>query len=56
MKDLSIKLDTLNLIGENIGNHPEHTSKGDDFLKRTLAVQALRPIINKGFHGTQKLL
>ena len=56
MKDLNIKPDTLNLMGENLGNSPEHKSKGDDFMKRILAVQGLRSTINKRPHGAENLL
>ena len=56
MKDLNIKPDTLNLMGENLGNSPGHKSNGDDFMKRILAVQALRSTINKRPHETEKLL
>jgi hypothetical protein len=34
-KDLNIKADTLDLIGEKVGNSLDHSSSGDSFLNRT---------------------
>jgi hypothetical protein len=47
MKNLNTKLNTLNLIEEKVGNFLEHISPGNNFLNRTLTVQALRLTINK---------
>ena len=47
IKDLNVKRDPLNLIGEKVGNTLEHIGTGDDFLNRTLIVIALRSAINK---------
>ena len=46
-KYLNIKLDTLNLIEERLGNGLEHIGTGDNFLNRTPIAQALRSTINK---------
>jgi hypothetical protein len=35
IKELNIKLDTLNLIEEKVGNTLEHIGVGDNFLNRT---------------------
>jgi hypothetical protein len=35
IKDLNIKLDTLNLIKEKVRNSFEHIATGDNFLNRT---------------------
>jgi hypothetical protein len=45
VKDLNIKLDILNLIGEKAGNDLEHIGIGD--LKRTPVAQSLISTINK---------
>lgn len=45
IKDLSIKLNTLNLIEEKVGNNLELTSA--DFLNTTPLTQALRSTTNK---------
>jgi hypothetical protein len=42
IKDLNIKLDTLNLIEEKVGNTLELIGTGDKFLSRTPMAQALR--------------
>ena len=47
MKDLNIKLDTLNLIEEKVGRALECIDTGDKFLNRTSVAQALRSTINK---------
>jgi hypothetical protein len=47
IKDLNLKLDTLNLIDEKVGNILEHIGTVDNFLNRTLTAQAVRPTINK---------
>ena len=41
IKDLNIKLDTLNLIGEKVGNSPDCIGKGASILNRT-AMAVLR--------------
>jgi hypothetical protein len=41
-KNLNIKLDTLNLIEEKVGNSLEHIGTGDNFLNRIPMAQALR--------------
>jgi hypothetical protein len=46
-KDLNIKLDTLILIEEIVGNNLECITTGDNFLKRTPVTQALRSTIDK---------
>ena len=46
IKDLNIKLETLNLIEDEVGNSLEHLGKGDNFPNRILTVQALRSTIN----------
>jgi hypothetical protein len=47
IKDLNIKLDTLNLLKEKVGNCLEHIGTGGKFLSRIPIAQALRPTINK---------
>ena len=47
IKDLNINPEILNLIEEKVGNSLEHIGTGDNFLSRTLIVQALRSTINK---------
>jgi hypothetical protein len=43
-----VKLDTLNLIEQKVGNNSfELIGTGDNFLNRTLMVQVLRSIIDK---------
>lgn len=42
IKDLNIKLDTLNLIEEKVGNNLEIIVNGNNFLNRTPMVQELR--------------
>lgn len=41
IEDFNIKPDTLNMIEEKLGNNFEHTGTRDNFLNRTLIVQAL---------------
>jgi hypothetical protein len=47
IKDLSIKLDTLNLIERKMGDSLENITIGDNFLHTTSITQALRTTINK---------
>ena len=47
VKDLNIKLDTLNLIEEKVGNNLELLGTGDNFLSRTPMAQALILTIDK---------
>ena len=47
VKDLSIKLNTLNPIEEKLGNTLEHKVPGDNFLNRTQMAQPLRSTIDK---------
>jgi hypothetical protein len=47
IKELHIKLDTLNLIGEKVGKILEHMGRGEIFLNRTPISYALRSRINK---------
>ena len=47
IKDINIKLDTLNLIEEKVGNSLESIDTGEDFLSRALTTQALRSTINE---------
>jgi hypothetical protein len=47
INDLNLKLDTLNLIEEKVGNCLEHIGRGDNFLNRPPIAQALRSTINK---------
>jgi hypothetical protein len=42
IKDLHIKPDTLNLIEEKMGKNLKHMGTGENFLKRTPIVYALR--------------
>jgi hypothetical protein len=53
IKDLNIKLDTLSLIKEKMGNTLQHLGTGDNFLNRTSMSQSLRSIET---HETAKLL
>jgi hypothetical protein len=46
IKDRNIKLGTLNLIEEKVGNTHEHIGTGDYFLKRTPMTQSLRSTID----------
>ena len=47
IKDLNIKLTTLNLIEEKVGSTLEHIGMGTHFLNRTPVAQTLRETINK---------
>jgi hypothetical protein len=47
IKDLNIKLDTLNLIEEKVGKSLELIVTGGNFLNRTPMVHALRSRIDK---------
>ena len=47
IRDLNVRPDTLNLIEESVGNSLELIDTGEDVLKWTPLVQALRPTINK---------
>ena len=47
IKLFNIKIDSLNLIEEKLGNSLGYMDTGNNFLKRTLIVQALRSTINK---------
>ena len=47
MNDVNIKLDTLNLIGENVDHGLSRRGTGDNFLNRTLTAQALRTTTSK---------
>jgi hypothetical protein len=51
LKDLTIKLDTLNLIENKMRNSLEHIGTGDNFLNRTPTAQALRSTLNKWING-----
>ena len=42
IKDLHIKLDTMNLIEEKLGKRLEHLGAGKSFLNRTPIAYALR--------------
>ena len=46
MKDLNIKLATLNLIEERVWDSLEYIGIGKDFLKRIPIVKAIRLTIN----------
>jgi hypothetical protein len=48
------KLDTLNLIEENVGSTLKHNGTGDNFLYRTPMAQALRSTIGKRYFMKQK--
>jgi len=48
IKDLNIKLGTLNPIEEKAGNCLENIGTGDKFLNRTLVAQTLKSTTNKG--------
>jgi hypothetical protein len=54
IKDLNIKLDTLNLIEEKVGKSIELVGTGGNFLNRTPMAHALRSTM--GPHETGKLL
>jgi hypothetical protein len=47
IKELNIKLDTLNPIEEKLGDYLECTVPGDKFLNRSPVAQALRSTLNK---------
>jgi hypothetical protein len=47
IKDLHIKPETLKLIEEKIGKCPEHMGTGENCLKRTPIVYAVRSRIDK---------
>ena len=47
IKDLHIKLDTLNLIEEKVGESLKHMGTGEKFLNRTPMAYALRSRIGK---------
>ena len=47
IKDSNIRLETLNLIKEKIGNRLEHIGTRKDFLNRTCLAQVQRSAINK---------
>ena len=47
IKDLNIKLYTLNLTEVKVGNNLELIVTGDDFLIRTQVVKAVKLTINK---------
>ena len=47
IKDLSMKTDTLNLIGKGVRKRLELIGKGGNFLNRTLMAHALRSRIDK---------
>jgi hypothetical protein len=47
IKDLNIKLDTLNLVGKKVENCLEHIGTRENFLNRTPVAQALRSTIDK---------
>jgi hypothetical protein len=47
IKDLSIKLDTLNLLEQKVRNNLGLTGTGDSFLNRTLIAQTLTSTIDK---------
>ena len=46
IKDINIKVDTLNLIEEKAGNSFKTIDTGDNFLSRAPTAQALRLTIN----------
>ena len=46
IKTLNIKLDTLNLTEDKVGNCFEHIGTGDKLLNRIPIAQALRSTIN----------
>ena len=46
IKDISIKLDSLNFIGEKVGNRLALIGIGDNFLNRTPLAQYLRATID----------
>jgi hypothetical protein len=47
IKDINIKLDTLNFIEEEVGNSLECINAGDNFLNRIPMAQALMSTIDK---------
>jgi len=47
MRDLNVKLHTLHLIEQKVGNSLETVGTGDNFLNRTPMAQAERTAINK---------
>ena len=47
IKDLTIKLNTLNVIEEKTGNSLELIGTGDNFLNRTPIAQTLKSRIDK---------
>jgi hypothetical protein len=47
IKNLHIKLDTLNLIEKKVGKSLEHMGTGEIFLNRTPMAHALRSTIDK---------
>jgi hypothetical protein len=47
IKDLSMKTDTLNLIGKEVRKRLELIGKGGNFLNRTLMAHAIRSRIDK---------
>ena len=47
IKNLNIKPDTLNLIGEKMGNTLKHVDTKENFLNRILMAQALISTIDK---------
>jgi len=47
IKDLNIKLGTLNIIEKKVGNSLECIGTGDNFLKKTPMTLNLRSTINK---------
>jgi hypothetical protein len=49
VKDLNIKLDTLNLPDENMGKSLELICTGGNFLNRTPVAQALRSRVGKWY-------
>ena len=48
IRNLKIKVDTLNQIEEKVGKCTEHIGIGDKFLHRTPIAQTLRSTINNG--------
>jgi hypothetical protein len=49
-EDLNIRPETLKLVQERAGNTLEAIGIGKDFLRRTLAAQHLREIIDKWYY------
>jgi hypothetical protein len=56
IRDLNIRLQTLKLVWERVGNTLELIGIGKDFLDGTPAAQQLRDSIDKCYHKTKKLL